>query len=123
MVAEHAERTAALEEADATFAVDATMAAAENSEADYEMAAKQAGHMPQDHTAKPGYRGGGAEPEPEQDVVVATLVDAEPVVTDGELLPSEFAQADSALRICTSALHICLCATVDTRRSRLQWTS
>ena len=122
MVAEHAERTAALEEADATFAVDATMAAAENSEADYEMAAKQAGHMPQDHTAKPGYRGGGAEPEPEQDVVVATLVDAEPVVTDGELLPSEFAQADS-VRICKSALHICLCATVDTRRSRLQWTS
>ena len=107
MVAEHAERTAALEEADATFAVDATMAAAENSEADYEMAAKQAGHMPQDHTAKPGYRGGGAEPEPEQDVVVATLVDAEPVVTDGELLPSEFAQPTllcaSARLLCTSA--------------------
>ena len=100
MVAEHAERTAALEEADATFAVDATMAAAENSEADYEMAAKQAGHMPQDHTAKPGYRGGGAEPEPEQDVVVATLVDAEPVVTDGELLPSESAQAGSAESLC-----------------------
>ena len=93
MVAEHAERTAALEEADATFAVDATMAAAENSEADYEMAAKQAGHMPQDHTAKPGYRGGGAEPEPEQDVVVATLVDA-----DATLAQPMHATAFSAAR-------------------------
>ena len=88
------------------------MAAAENAEADYEMAAKQAGHMPQDHTAKPGYRGGGAEPEPEQDVVVATLVDAEPVVTDGELLPSEFVQIDA-----------CLCSVQVLTGGWPQWTS
>ena len=46
-------------------------------------------------------------PEPEQDVVVATLVDAEPVVTDGELLPSESAQTDACL--CSAHLPLCNC--------------
>lgn len=67
--------------------------AAENAEADFELAAKQAGSSVQDPTVKHGYQsGGGAIPEPEADdslLVVATAVDTATEI-EADVLPSEY---------------------------------
>ena len=66
--------------------------AAENAEADFELAAKQAGAENQDPTVKPGYgqSDGGAVPEPESDslLVVATAVDTATEI-EADILPSK----------------------------------
>ena len=67
--------------------------AAENAEADFELAAKQAGSSAQDPSVKPGYSqsDGGAVPEPEGNdslFVVATAVDTATEI-EADILPSE----------------------------------
>ena len=65
--------------------------AAENAEADFELAAKHAGSSAQDPTVKPGYGGFASEPEPEADeslLVVATAVDTATEI-EADILPSE----------------------------------
>lgn len=65
--------------------------AAENAEADFELAAKQAGSSPQDPTAKPGSASGFPVPEPESAgnmLVVATAVDTATEI-EADILPSE----------------------------------
>eukprot|EP01043_Picozoa_sp_COSAG02_P028187 COSAG02_NODE_1697_length_11261_cov_12.260975_5_plen_81_part_00 len=73
--------------------------AAENAEADFELAAKQAGSSTQDPTVKPGYQSdGGAVPEPEGDdslLVVATAVDTATEI-EADVLPSECCRSKTA---------------------------
>ena len=72
-------------------ALQRVQVAAENAEADYELAAKHAGGSVQDPSAKPGYGGsgsgaGGAAPEGDDSMlVVATAVDS----VEADILPSK----------------------------------